>query len=342
MENKTSKQSYPVLFVYSNRYHEISDWKDLLHDLVEDIIFTGLDPECTKIVDKPMPKSGVPAAVSKRLPRSKRLSNGLFMPGSYTDDTYEKLCRDVSGVYEISPFDLRIFLEDDVAEIKDLYGSEAPAEPVVPQEKKEQREEKPAAEGKKPKKDSGKKTVVDSSRAIQDAVNNLFDKQPVVSGFRMTDAIAEAVERKISDIQAKAESGELFEDEDEDEDGDEDEKYDYALHSSWNSVITEFQEIIGDGYKARLAKQMQNAGLPVPTYTEYDLVSENGDVSDKTLAGVYGRRVLATATMVWKDQKIVYLTSHQRACAPVFRKFGYRTFCEDIKGLTEALLSDLE
>ena len=310
VKEKNIPNGKPLAFVYKNRYHEVAGWKNLMHDLIEDIIFNGLNAGCEKILDVDMASAGVPACVSKRNGSAGRLSNGSFMPLDYGEEIYELLCRDLCLVYSLTPVDLRIFYEEDIDEIISGFGrtldksrlSGSPeAKPESPAEQKELPPSVP---------------VLDSDLAVRKVQAGLYQA--------VKEAWKEKTESEIDALLLANENRGKTEES--------------LSDCSWDEVIDYFENYRKDAVTASAAKRMQKSGIIPPSDFAYDLVAGDAAANtDGSLAAAYAGRIVASAAMIWEREKVVYLTKKQSFCAPLFRQAGYEVFINDVKGLSGAL-----
>lgn len=315
VKEKNISNGKPLAFVYKNRYHEVAGWKNLMHDLIEDIIFNGLDAGCEKILDVDMASAGVPACVSKRNGPVGRLSNGYFMPLDYREEIYELLCRDLCLVYSLTPVDLRIFYEEDIEEFISGFGraldksrlsESSEPKPTLPAEQKDS---------------SILASVLDSTLAAHKTNAALYQasneawKEKLESEI---DAVLQAQENRETPRPEKSE--------------------DMLSGFSWDDVLDCFENRRKDAATASAAKRMQKSGIVPPSDFAYDLAT--GDAAANTegsLAAAYAGRIIASAAMIWEREKVVYLTKKQSFCALLFRQAGYDVFVNDVKGLCGAL-----
>ena len=304
----------PVAFVFKNRYHDVNCWKNLTHDLIEDLIFSGEDKSCEKILDADMPSAGVPVCVSKKKTVSWRLSNGCYVPFVYSEETYEVICRDICRIYNISPLDLRIFYEDDIEEYKARHDFETRAADSM---EENSNTEKTVAEEPAYSDDSNEKETSEENDEVKKAAEKIFSDK--TSG-----SIPVFTRREEESNVEKEKTNEENEEEDE-----------YYFH--WDDVIDYFETVKNDQATAAEAKKMSRFGIKPPSDFPYDLVYRKDNGKFSLLSGAYDGRIIASAAMIWKKEKIVYLTKKQNACEAIFREHGYKTFSNDVKGLSEAL-----
>lgn len=309
VKEKSMPGDKPLAFVYRNRYHEVSGWKYLVHDLIEDIIFNGLNADCKEILDINMPSAGVPACVSMRNGSAGRLSNGYFMPLDYGEETYALLCRDLCLVYSLTPVELRIFYREDIDEIISGFGRTLDKSSLA-----ENPESKPAPAAE--------------HREIQ-SLTTAFDS--ILSTHKMSaafyqadnDAWKEKLESEINTVlQEKEKQGNLEE---------------LLSGFSWDDVIDCFENCRKDIASVSVAKRLQKSGIVPPSDFAYELVTGDAAADTGSLAAAYVGRIIASAAMIWEGEKVAYLTEKQNFCAPFFRQAGYRVFINDAKALSGAL-----
>lgn len=300
----------PSAFIYRSRFHNVSSWKNLTHDLIEDLIFSGIDKNSEKILDINMPTAAVPICVSEKRTVSGRLSNGNYMPFIYSESIYESICRDICDIYRINPLDLRIILEDDIDEFKERYEVEVDAADTEKTISKEiiEAERKPEEVSKQP--EEKEKKAKDKNISFE--IRKVADK---------------IIENTIKDIQPLIEEV--------DEDDPEDTIIEFRCE--WDDVIDYFGNFKKDLTTASEAKKMQRMGLIPPSDMNYNLVFENKNEKVSKIASAYEGRIIANAAMIWEKEKIVYLTKKQDECSSVFQEHGYKTFTNNVKGLSEAL-----
>lgn len=123
----------PESFSFCGRTHRVSSWKELVHELIEDLL-AGMDPEGKKLLDLLLPGPGKEIFLSGgSSSHCLRLSNGRNYPEDYAEEDYARACRDICLIYGITPCEMGIlFAPFETLPAQDL-PEEKPGETAAPE-----------------------------------------------------------------------------------------------------------------------------------------------------------------------------------------------------------------
>lgn len=335
----------PKAFVFHERYHETSDWRNLVHDLLEDIIFTGIDAACEKLVDKKLSTSEISICLSsKKEPNVRRLSNGLYMPFSRSMTEYSKACFDLCVVYGFGPFDIRFLFEEDLENLEYLFfaaeeNTELSGTNENPDDTSEAEEnqtdksqntdnsDKTEQRTNESEKTSGEEKDPGKENEAGHNADNLLDLNGTVNKFFGKDSLPEikiGVNKDHLDEELDLLLDQELDEDDEDEDFDiSDKRVDCLFDevSGWDEVIEKFGQQ-KNNQAVLIAKKMRKNDIPEPDGINLKLVYNGSD--DNTLTGrLLTGRVLAEAALYWDVMNLVWLTKEQQPCKFVLQQLGY-------------------
>ncbi len=106
--SRTFTQQLPITFTLNRRMHSVSSWKELVHELLEDMFMT-LDRDGARITDAFIPETDKKIIYRTDCPgKFIVLSNGLQLPWDYSEQEYALACRIICIIYNITPCEMNI------------------------------------------------------------------------------------------------------------------------------------------------------------------------------------------------------------------------------------------
>ena len=105
-------QQIPISFTLNRRTHSVSSWKELVHELLEDL-FSSSDRDGAILAEAKLPETDKKVVYKDSYPgKFIQLSNGLQLPSDYTEQEYALLCRIICICYNITPCEMSIACAD--------------------------------------------------------------------------------------------------------------------------------------------------------------------------------------------------------------------------------------
>lgn len=286
-------QQTPISFSLNRRTHSVSSWKELVHELIEDLL-AAPDWDESKITDSTIPGSDRKIIYRNNCPGEFiRLSNGLLLPWDYTEQEYAAACRFICIAYLITPCEMSIVYSESLAAA--VPNQESAAEPLP--------EAQPQDESELPVEvDTTTEAVVNNSfTGFEKKLQNDFQIEPVHSSYNHISSTEEKwlklmleneTERKPSDrIQMTAYN--------------EDHEVTTEL-PDWDNILDHLQN---DRQAQNAAKLMKKAGIKAPVMNFRGIKEHN--------------KVGGEALFVWMDEGIAYLHGRQKYSRGYFYERGF-------------------
>ena len=293
--NRNFTQQTPVSFTLNRRTHSVSSWKELVHELLEDL-FVSLDRDGARIAEAVIPDSGRRIVHRTGCPgKYILLSNGLQLPSDYAEQEYAQACRIICIVYTVTPCEMSIMYAESSEEAVSPDESAPESEPAAePQEKSGSVNENEQHADPK---------TGDSFAEFESNLRNDFQIETNHSSF---DHISRSEEKWLKLMLDK---------EEEEKPSDRiqltvyDDKHEIMLENpDWDNIIDNLKH---DSQALAAAKLMKKAGIKPPVMNFRGIKEHN--------------KVGGEALFVWMDEGVAYLHGRQKYSRGYFyeRRFKY-------------------
>lgn len=312
-----SKLYQPTSFIFYERWHDVSGWKNLLHDFMEDI-FSVSEDKGAVLKDKSLGTTDKIFCSVSRIPYSRRLSNGCYMPMQHNERDYAIACREICSLYAISPLDFRIIYKEDLEDLKYSLFTETQWSEDNHPEDKETNDSKEEAEDQAPQQRSDKEIKVDKPN-IQDTVKKIYEKR---SG---TGKKSESHSDKTETDKKEEKTGQI--------DTEWNLESNPVLHRGmydpegidWEKIQEYFLQK-NDIRANSVIKKLKKQNIPLPTSVDVTFVTkptfENNDLF--WLRDMYIGRITSCAMLLWDKENIVYFDEKLSSDGLEFPLPGYR------------------
>ncbi|MBQ6342233.1 MAG: hypothetical protein IJI41_03815 [Anaerolineaceae bacterium] len=286
-------QQIPVSFSLNRRTHSVSSWKELVHELLEDL-FASLDKDGERLAEAKIPETNRKVIYRDGYPgKFIRLSNGLQLPSDYTEQEYALLCRIICICYNITPCEMSIAY----AESPEFVILSDEPDPKSASSIEPQMESRPVIE----EEESTKPEIESSFTEFERNLHDDFQIEPNHGSFNHISCSEEKWLKLMLEKEAETKPSDrirvtAYRNDEEVE----------IEPETWDDIISKLQH---DSQALAAAKLMKKAGIPAPIMN-YRGIKEHNKIGGEAL-------------FVWMDEGVAYLHGRQKYSRGYFYERGF-------------------